>query len=286
MSVLREHHWEGRENELFPRLPKGVGTRAAIAHVGHFLELARQRRSEQERGGDVPEELYLVDSDDSSIREVIGIRLAGQPLAMLGAVRFPRHAASPVAHGRPALAFFFSKPPSRLPTQKAAPPQGVIEVFFPYVDEPIPDMMQRLRRSPSLTGVHVDTSLVDYAFDLRFRNPSAIPKQGVSPEAPEHRVFRTTHGHVLSGVSVGLHKTLRKDLQFVTLTDVMQHTPQADYFLPTLALNRQLLAIETSAGLGKEGDAWKTLAFHPATARPTHLLGWPDELIPEGTRRG
>lgn len=289
MDVAREHLWErsaSRGAGLFPDLPAGTVARATAEHVERFLRLRRQRGYQPTASPQAPEDLYLVDENDSSLREIVGFRLRGHPLAMLGAVRFPRHVASFAKHGRPSLAFFFSKPPTQVGAEDAAPPQGMLEVYLPHVDETIPDMVERLRRDPSRRGVYVDVDLVDFAFDLRFVNPSAIPQHGLQANAPERRLFRTTYGHVLSGLSVGLYKTLRKGLQFVTLTDAMQHRPSGDDMLPTLAFNRGALAMEAPVGPEGRSDAAETLAFHPSAATPMHLFGWTYDHVRQAETAG
>lgn len=269
-----EHFWK-RDNggHLFRDLPPGVAERAIAEHVERYLKLARQRRHVIDRPVQTPEDLYLVDADDDTVFEIVGLRLRGHPLAVLGAVRFPRHVNASVTYGRAALSAFFSTPPAPTATTEAMPPHGAIELFLPRMRETIPEMVERLRRDRPPHGVHVDVSLIDLAFDLRFVNPSAIPLN-VKVEEPQRRLFRTTRGHLLSGISVGFYRTVQKGLQFVTLTDAFQHRPGNEHLLPTLALNRRILVMEARAGRESSLDATDTLTFHPSTANPKHILGW------------
>lgn len=281
--MQREHHWDRageRGAGLFPELPSGTLARATAEHVERYLKLARQRRKGPRPGADVPEDLYLVDETETELREIVGLRLRGHPLAMLGAVRFPRHVDAPVPHGRPSIAFFFSEPPVREVPGEGMLPPGIVEVFLPHVDETIPEMVERLRADPAAPGVRIDVDVVDFAFDLRFMNPSAVPGHGAVPEAPKRRLFRTIYGHVLSGISVGFFQSLGKGLRFVTVADAMQHRPGSSNALPTLALNRRALAVETLAQpLAEAADAARTLSFHPSTANPQHILGWAFDAV-------
>lgn len=267
---------------LFPELPPGVAERAIAEHVERYLMLARERRTTIDRPTSVPEDLYLVDADDSTILEIVGLRLRGHPLALLGAVRFPRHRNAPTLYGRPSLADFFTKPTVQAGVAEAASPQGAIELFLPQMGETIPEMVERLRRHPPGPGVQVDVALVELAFDLRFLNPSAVPGSEQVDE-PQRLLFRTTRGHLLSGFSVGFQRTRNRGLQLVTVTDAFQHRPGGQHLLPTLALNRRVLVMEAMVGPDGESNGANTLAFHPSTANPRHILGWAyDDLDPEG----
>jgi hypothetical protein len=262
-------------NDIFPEAEIGAAAGAHVDHVRRYLWLQHRRRSGVKDDDQRLEDLYLVDVNRNAVREIIGFKMRGHPMVVLGAINFPSHAQSPVAHGRPSLAWFLSKPTAPTPQalQGVAPPPGVLEVFLPLLDETVPQMIDRIRANPAERGVHIDVDLVDFAFDLRFMNPSIIPRQGAQAENPERRVFRTTAGHVLSGLSTGLYKSLRKGLGFVTLTDAMQHRKDDSVHLPTLAINRSVLAVETLAEAQGGGPGPRNLFFHPVAANPAHLFG-------------
>lgn len=245
--------------------------RAGARHLARYFELLRERRDQG--AGDTPEDLYLVDDTDRAIREVVGFRMRGHPLALFGAFVFPRHRRSAVPHGRPSLAPFLSNPPRTVGYCDDPTPPGHMTIFLPEVEETVPAFMERLRERGG-TGIHVDANVIDVAFDLRFENPSEIRQHSHGVARPSRSVFRTLAGHVISGMSVGLYQTLHKDDRFVILTDAVQHRASSDVALPTLAVNRSILALQSVLSDEDRNElVHSTLAFHPSTATEEHLLG-------------
>lgn len=254
------------------------GVRGAVAHLRRYHE-ALVDRARSGAVEDAPAELYFVDGTDQAIREVVGFRLRGHPMALMGAFIFPRHRRSPEPHGRPSLTSFFSKPPRVIGYSVAPVPPGHTIVFLPDVAETVPEFMARLRGHGG-SAVGLDANVIDVAFDLRFRNPSEIRHHSYRGARPTRSVFRTIAGHVVSGVSVGLTQTLHTDDRFVTLTDAIQHRPDGDVRIPTIAVNRSILALQSQLPEGQPEDAVRaTLAFHPATATPEHILGAPYDEV-------
>jgi hypothetical protein len=267
--------------QTYPRLVEDspsadTGVRSAVAHLRRYQAALASRSL----GGPpelTPPELYLVDSTPQAIREVIGFRLRGHPMALMGAFLFPRHQRSQDPDGRPSLTSFFSKPPRVIGYSVAPVPPGYTIVFLPYVSETIPRFIQRLREEGG-SATELDASVIDIAFDLRFRNPSEIRQHAYRGARPTRSVFRTIAGHVVSGVSVGLSQTLHTDERFVTLSDAIQHRPDGDLPLPNISVNRSILALQSLLPAGQPEDAIRsTLAFHPATAASEHILGAPFE---------
>jgi len=252
------------------RPARGGGATPSAAHLERYFAAASERSGPEV---DAPESLYFVDATESSLREVVGFRMRGHPLALMGAFVLPRHRRSPSPNGRPSLASFLSKPPRSVGYAVDPTPPGHLTLFMPGVAESIPEFVARLRAGGGC-GIHVAADVLDIAFDLRFANPSEIREHTHAMARPARSVFRTIAGHVVSGLSVGLHQTLHKADRFITLTDAVQHRPSGDVRLPTLAVNRSILALRTQLPSGTLDRAVRaTTAFHPHTASDEHLLG-------------
>lgn len=220
-----------------------------------------------------PESLYFVDGVEDALREVVGFRMRGHGSALMGAFILPRHHRSVVPNGRPSLASFLSRPPRRIGYAMDPPAPGLIAAFMPDVTESIPSFMERLRRDGG-SPINVDATVIDIAFDLRLSNPSEIREHSHAAARAQRSVFRTIGGHVVSGVSVGLQQTLHKDDRFIALAAAVQHRPSGDIPLPTLAVNRSILALQSPLSDGDLTDAVRsTLAFHPDTASDENILG-------------
>ena len=293
-SFLRGHSWEPsmaleaevgggvtavsdlREPVAAPEPPpaspvEGAGLRFR-EHLGRYLDaLEEHRRTGSEPV--TPESLYFVDGVEDALREVVGFRMRGHSRALMGALILPRHHRSAVPNGRPSLASFLSKPPRSIGYAVDPTPPGHITAFMPHLTEAIPEFMERLRADGG-SGINVDASVIDIAFDLRLSNPSEIRKHSHAVARPVRSVFRTIAGHVVSGVSVGLQQTLHKEDRFIALASAVQHRPSGDTPLPTLAVNRSILALQCPLRDSEPGGAVRSsLAFHPDTASDEHLLG-------------
>ncbi len=292
-SFLRGHTWEpapileqesadgattvtdlrgpGEADQAPPPDVEQAGERAR-EHLARYLDALHANSA---NGSDTrtPETLYFVDGAPEALREVVGFRMRGHPRALMGAFILPRHHRSPVANGRPSLASFLSKPPRSVGYAVEPTAPGHITIFLPGLSESIPAFMERLREEGG-SGIHVDASVIDIAFDLRLSNPSEIRSHSHAVAKPARSVFRTIGGHVISGVSVGLQQTLHKDDRFIALASAVQHRPSGDVPLPTLAVNRSILALQSPLSEGESHDAVRsTLAFHPDTASDEHILG-------------
>ena len=246
--------------------------RGAVNHLSRYLT-ALDRRAREGGPEFTPGSLYRVDGAEQAVREVVGFRLRGHPLALMGAFIFPRHTRSPSPDGRPSLASFLSRPPRTVGYAVDPVPPGHTTIFLPRGTESIPAFMARLREQGGVPTI-VDTSVIDVAFDLRFANPSEIRRHAYRGARAGRSVFRTIAGHVLSGLSVGLSQTLHTGDRFITLADAIQHRPDGDVRLPTIAVNRSIIALQSRLPDGEPEDAVRaTLAFHPTTARREHLFG-------------
>lgn len=292
-SFLRGHSWEPasildpeqrprgvtdvqdlREPEPEPEPPSEVAEagRRSREHLVRYLQAVERF---QRSGSDpvTPEALYFVDGAREALREIVGFRMRGHSLALMGAFILPRHHRSSVPNGRPSLASFLSKPPRAVGYAADPTAPGHITIFLPGLSECIPSFMERLRQEGG-SGINVDAAVIDVAFDLRLSNPSEIRRHSHAIARASRSVFRTIGGHVVSGVSVGLHQTLHKDDRFIALAGAVQHRPSGDVPLPTLAVNRSILALQSPLSGGDCRDAVRsTLAFHPDTASDEHLLG-------------
>ena len=257
-----------------PSAPVEQAGRQSRDHLERYIRAVEEHRRTGTGSKPVtPESLYFVDGEQDALREVVGFRMRGHGSALMGAFILPRHHRSVVPNGRPSLASFLSRPPRRIGYAMDPPAPGLITAFMPDVTESIPSFMERLRRDRG-SPINVDAAVIDIAFDLRLSNPSEIREHSHASARAERSVFRTIGGHVISGVSVGLQQTLHKDDRFIALAAAVQHRPSGDIPLPTLAVNRSILALQSPLSDGDLDDAVRsTLAFHPDTASDENILG-------------
>ena len=266
---------EPAESSVSEPEPESPVREAGLRAHGHLRRYLAALEVNRRAGSDpvTPESLYFVDGVEDALREIVGFRMRGHARALMGAFILPRHHRSTVPNGRPSLASFLSRPPRSIGYAVDPTAPGHITIFLPGVTESIPAFMERLRTDGG-SAINVDASVIDIAFDLRFANPSEIRKHSHAVARPVRSVFRTIGGHVVSGVSVGLQQTLHKEDRFIALASAVQHRPSGDIRLPTLAVNRSILALQSPLSDEDIGDAVRsTLAFHPDTASDEHLLG-------------
>lgn len=257
-----------------PSAPVEQAGQRSRDHLERYIRAVEEHRQTGTGSEPVtPESLYFVDGVEDALREVVGFRMRGHGSALMGAFILPRHHRSVVPNGRPSLASFLSRPPRRIGYAIDPPAPGLITAFMPDVTESIPSFMERLRRDGG-SPINVDAAVIDIAFDLRLSNPSEIREHSHAAARAQRSVFRTIGGHVVSGVSVGLQQTLHKDDRFIALAAAVQHRPSGDIPLPTLAVNRSILALQSPLSDGDLDDAVRsTLAFHPDTASDENILG-------------
>lgn len=249
--------------------------RAALEHFRRYLALLDNGGADSATESRyAPEDLYLVDSLPHEIIELIGFRIRGHPFAMLGAFRLPKHARASAPNGRASLAQFLSAPPRDLSVDGVSMPPGNIPIYLPRLAETISDFMARVRVGDVGDPIQVDTSLIDIAFDLRLADPSEITHFTQADVVPQRRVARTRSGHVLSGTTKGLRRTLHRDVRFFEITEAWQHRNARVTRLPTVTLNRRFVTLTRPlSDLPGRVDATANLAFHPGTASQKHLLG-------------
>lgn len=280
MAIAREHHWDRSVGEAGLAFPDAATVREAlritVRHVTEFLALVAERRApEADRSASAPEDRFLVQEEGHVIHELLGFRVQGHPCALLGAFRIPKHSRAPGRYGRSALGPFLSSPPRGLAISDVSVPPGLLLVNLPRGSESIPTFVERLR-SGDEEPVLIDPQLVELAFDFRFRNPSEVKMLPTQAVVPRRCLVRTTHGHVLSGLSVDLYRTLHREVSHVALADVIQHRVGSKILLPTVALHRSLL---TAHAMVEEGAASATsLLFHPSTANQQHVFGKPYDV--------
>lgn len=246
--------------------------RFMLAYLEHQKELDGNRRF-------APEELYFVRETDTYVTELLGFRMRGHPLATIGAFRIPRHRDSPVPHGRQSLGEFLSSPPREVVVDGEPLPPGLLSVEMPRRGETIQTFVRRLQsQDRPAAGVQLGTEMIDFAFDFRFMNPSDVRHFTARKRTPVKTIFRTIHGHVVTGLSRGLRQRLHRPGLFFNITDVVQHRRDRATRLPTLAVNQKFLSL--GGALEQDFDERQvrgSLLFHPLTAHKAYLLGTPYE---------
>lgn len=247
---------------------------AQDAHLAMFLRLLQLQSDRGEAFGtrESSPDLYLGHQDSAQFWELLGFRVAGHPRVLLGTVCFQRQESPLVPFARPSLAAYLTDPPRRPALGEDEPPVGLLEVLLPASGEPIPEFLIRLRAGGDAQPAVVDIGLVEFVFDFRFSNPSGQSAVRVEAGLPSRHFFRTTRGHVLSGLSYGLWTNLNRGRRFVAIQRPVQHTPERKIALPTLVVNRSFLSMASTVSGGSEANTEEHLPYAAETATEEHLL--------------
>lgn len=228
-----------------PRAPRvrrsGGGEDATPPHVLHVKEHLR-RIEDGTLAVPNPEDIFLGAVTESDFQEVVGLRMEGNPMVILGAFRFRRHEFPGEEHGRESLTAFFSSPPSTSGVGYPGAASGEVSALLPRWHERVPVFLGRLRAGAHYVPVHFPTELVQVAFDFRMRNPSGLEaeRRRKGPMVPH--LFRTRAGHILRGNSHGRERK-RGDDHFIAVTECEQLTPAGSVPLPSIMLNRAFVAM-------------------------------------------
>jgi hypothetical protein len=251
------------------------------AHLSHVATLLRHIQSVRGRNGEsgqqpgtTPSELFLARDETSHFWELIGLRARGHAALILGAIRFPRQPSKKEPYARRSLVHYLCSPPKELGTGGIARPAGMVEVALPFVDERIPDFLDRFRDRTRSHTFFMEADHLDFAFDFRVENPSEDRHVRMNQRHQEVHVVRTIGGHVLSGRSEGLHTKLHKDGAFLALSEAIQYTPDSKLLLPNLALHRRFLAMDAVCSNDSPLGEWteRSVPFLASLANATHLL--------------
>ena len=249
-----------------------------LAHVGLLLRLLDVQRSRGEAFGSVASspELFLVRDEGEFFWELVGLRLRGFGSVFLGALRFQRQPDRFQRHARRTLDHYLSAPPKELGVSRTPRPAGLLELILPDPSEEIPAFQRRAASGELGRSVFLDSDLIEFAFDFRSGNPSVERDQVFALANREVHVFRTLRGHVLTGISPGLHVKLHQGTRFVAVQDAVQHTAHGRHVLPSLVFHRSQLALDVPLGETGGEDPIALLSRNvllmPAGAEPRHLL--------------
>ena len=251
-----------------------------LRYVEALLEEVKRRRTEDTRDS-TSSEWFLVRDEGDSFWELVAIQLRGFPSVLLGAAKFQRQSApGALEYARRPLAYYLSAPPKELGIDRTARPARTLEIMLPETGEAISDFQARLRAGGAGRTLYIDAELIDFAFDFRFENPSVDREQGVYLGRPERHLMRSIRGHVLSGISHGLHRRLHQHASFITLHSPVQHTDRGAHLLPpTIIFHRAYIAVDAELSATEQVSDWTSNAapFLISTARSRHLL-LPDEV--------
>ena len=240
-------------------------------HIRHIKEHFARLRQGYSTVSD-PEAVFLGHQDGEFFWELIGMRLSGHPAPILGAVRFRRHDFPGVAFARESLAAYLTRPcdqPSGVPYRGA---HGGIAVLLPRSREDVSAFLRGLRAGRISKMVHLDPALIDVAFDFRMHNPYGLEALKRKASPLERRLFRTAHGHILSGFSHDPGDTAIPE-DFVAIREPVQHSAKGSVPLPALAVRSRFLAL--SVDVSDEATrlaARHWVPFAPASAATRHLL--------------
>lgn len=250
-----------------------------LQYVEMLLKEVKRRR--EAGGGDVTSsDWYLVRDEGATFWELVALQIRGYPSLLLGALRFQRQSTSGTTEfARRPLAYHLSAPPRELGIDRAARPAWILEIMLPDVDEEIPAFQARVREGGEGRRLFADAELIEFAFDFRFENPSIEREQAAQHGAPERHLLRSVRGHVLTGISHGLHRRLHQHASFITLRSPVQHTERGAHLLPTtIIFHRSYIALDAQLTPAEQVSDWTASAapFLISTARSRHLL-LPDE---------
>jgi len=230
---------------------------------------------DRDRAGEaIDQAFFLLRDEKDSFWELVGFRIKGCRATLLGAFRFRRQNNDSSSYARRPLSYFLSQPPRDIGVGATARPAWLIEVLLPQPGEAVAAFRDRVGENRDVQIAFLDANLMEFAFDFRLDNPSVERDRGAQSSSPRAHLFRTVHGHILYGTSHGLHSRLHQGSQFITFHDARQYTPTAAFALPTLALNRSLVAIDAHMSSNEDAVAWldASMAFDRAGAEATHLL--------------
>ena len=240
-----------------------------------LLKEVRRRRDDLDRTP-TPVETFLVREDGDAFWELLALRVKGYSAILIGAVKFQRQVSPKgIRHARRPLAMYLSLLPKELGLAKAARPANLLEMLLPEVDEKIPAFQARIGSGGRGRTLFIDVETIEIAFDFRFENPSVEREQGVYQGTPEMHLFRTLEGHVLSGITHGLHRRLHLGGSFFTMQQPLQYTPSGIQLLPSaLVLHRSFVAVDGQVGEGESLSDWtaRVAPFQAASAVARHVL--------------
>jgi hypothetical protein len=248
-----------------------------LDHVRGFLQLLELHRTGDEsvRAQRPPPSLYIgrEAEGEPEFTELIGFRLRGDDSIQLGMVTFRRQGGGG-PHARRSIGSYLARPPKRLAMEGVSAPANLLEVSVPARGESIPRFLDRVRKGDQPRRLHLDVRLIDFAFDFRMDNPSPEKQLEVHRKPLGQHVLRTVAGHLVSGRSLGLMGQLHRGIDFFMVTDTVQHLPDRDIPLPSLAINRLFVSVETEIEEGDTLEGWirETHILDRSRASDRHLL--------------
>lgn len=246
-----------------------------LQYVEALLKEVKRRRVEG--GGDpTSSDWFLVRDEGATFWELVALQVRGYPSLLLGALRFQRQGGpGATEYARRPLAYHLSAPPRELGIDRTARPAWILELMVPDVHEDVPAFQARVQGGEEGRRVYFDAELIDLAFDFRFENPSAEREQASQHGVAERHLVRSIRGHVLSGISHGLHRRLNQHASFITLHSPVQHTERGAHLLPaTVVFHRSYIAFDAQLGANEQVSDWTESAapFQISSARARHLL--------------
>jgi len=238
-----------------------------IAHVREHLERLRKGHANVPD----PEHIFLGHQEGEHFWELIGIRLPMSPSPLLTAVRFRRHEFPGEPHARESLASYLSTPGTQTSGALLLQP-NTLAVLAPRVTDPVPAFLSQLRTGRVPAPIQVAPDNIEVAFDLRTHNPSFVGSLRRSSIPLKPRFFRTSRGHVLSGLSHDPNDPHQPG-DFLSIKSPVQHTGKGKLILPDLAMNRGFILLSSEVS----EEEWRLAApnwapFSAIEAEPKHLL--------------
>lgn len=255
--------------------PKAKATKAPKPFLNNHLRHIKEHFARLRQGYATvadPEAVFLGHQEGDFFWELIGMRLRGHPAPILGAVRFRRHEFPGVAFARESLAAYLRQPCDQPGSSAHRNAHVGIAVLLPRAGEQISAFLRGLRAGRISKMVQLDPSLIDVAFDFRMHNPYGLEALKRKASPLERRLFRTAHGHILSGFSHDPRDAVVPE-EFVAIREPVQHSARGSVPLPALAMRSQFVALTVDVS----DEATRLAARHwvpfsPASAATRHLL--------------
>lgn len=203
---------------------------------------------------------------DREFWEVVGLLVAGMKHVLLGAIKFQRQAEGKMA--RQALTRFLSTPHSGLGLRTTVYPGHLLQVAVRSEEQPLTEFVKALNSGAEPSLVLIDRDLVRLCFDFRLTNPS-IERRRFEVIVPERMSFRSSEGHVITGL---LHSGIRRlyhDDAFLGVTSAVQHTPFGELPMPDLIVHRGFFVLTAECA----AEGLPAQVFDPATEAVQPIIG-------------
>lgn len=240
-------------------------------HLDFLRRRALDPGSQQSHACDLE---LVAPSGAAAFWEIVGLRIQGHDLGILGALEFRRQVEDPDSLARQSLAAYLASPPHVAGSKELLGPNKLIALQVPAASESVADFLSRLSVGGLGSSLLVDPDLIQVGFDFRSQNPSLDKRSHTIQLSWQTVALRTVEGHVLTGALLDLRMKLCRSTPFVALVRVVQHTPECAIPLPTVFIHREYISMMTAVAMKDPIDNWieDSVPLSAFSANPEHLL--------------